>query len=155
TPYADASGSAALLPLLYRQYDALIAGSQHGRDELAARLGPSGPPIHVIPLGHLNEAYARGTLLSRAEARDRLGLGRDDAVVLFLGQIKREKGLEHLLHALHALLPQCPTARLVVAGRPYHDDVARYERLIDELRIGSRVERRWEYIPDDQLAAHY
>jgi glycosyltransferase involved in cell wall biosynthesis len=154
-PYADASRSAALLPRLYRQYDALIAGSQHGRNELAALLGTSRPAIHIIPLGHLNGAYPRGTLLGRGEARDRIGVERGDAVVLFLGQIKREKGLEHALRALHLLLPRLPAARLVVAGRPYHDDVTRYERLIDDLGIGARVRRRWEYVPDDELAVYY
>jgi glycosyltransferase involved in cell wall biosynthesis len=155
TPYADASGSAALLPRLYRQYDALIAGSRYGKAELSAQLGEAGPEIHIIPLGHLNDAYPSGTLLSRETARERIGLGKNDAVVLFLGQIKREKGLEHLLRALHALPPRLPAARLLVAGRPYHDDIARYERLIDDLGIGARVQRRWEYVPDEEVAAYY
>src|SRR5262249_5765207 len=59
-PYADASRSAGLLPRLYRRYDALIASSRHGRDELAALLGGAAPPISVIPLGHLNDAYGGG-----------------------------------------------------------------------------------------------
>lgn len=154
-PYADVSRTGALLPRLYRQYDALIAGSESGRDELAALLRGTGPPITVIPLGHLNDAYRTAALIGRKDARDRLGLSDSDAVILFLGQIKREKGLDHLLRALPAVMARVPTVRLIVAGRPYHDDIAVYERLIEALSIGDRVQRRWEYVPDDELGPYY
>lgn len=154
-PYADASRGAALLPLLYRQYDALIANSQCGGDELAALLPAPRPPITVIPLGHLNDAYHTDATLDRTAARARLGLAATDPVILFLGQIKREKGLEHLLRALPAVVAQLPAARLVVAGRPYHDDVAFYERLIDTLQIGAHVQTHWEYVSNGDLAAYY
>jgi D-inositol-3-phosphate glycosyltransferase len=154
-PYADVSRGAALLPRLYRQYDALIAGSKSGRDELAALLPRTGPPITVVPLGHLNGAYGMSAVMGRKDARDRIGLDESDAVVLFLGQIKREKGLEYLLRALRAVMARIPAVRLIVAGRPYHDDVATYERLIDALQIDAYVRRRWEYVPDDELGLYY
>jgi D-inositol-3-phosphate glycosyltransferase len=154
-PYADVTRSAGLLPRLYRQYDALIAGSESGRNELAALLPEAGPPIAVIPLGHLNGAYGSVAVIGRMEARDQIGLRESDAVVLFLGQIKREKGLEHLLRALPAVMARVPAVRLIVAGRPYHDDVGAYEQLIGALQIDAYVRRRWEYVPDDEVGLYY
>ena len=154
-PYADVSHGAALLPVLYRQYDALIVHSRVGRDELATLLPRSVPSITMIPLGHLNDAYATDAALDRTEARKRLGLRDTDSVILFLGQIKREKGLEYLLRALPAVAAQLPAVRLIVAGRPYHDDVAFYEHLIDSLGISAHVQKRWEYVPNDELGRYY
>jgi D-inositol-3-phosphate glycosyltransferase len=154
-PYADVSRGTALLPMLYRQYDALIVQSRFGRDELATLLSRSAPQITVIPLGHLNNVYTKESMLDRRDARERLGLRETDHVILFLGQIKREKGLEYLLRALPAVVARFPAVRLIVAGRPYHEDVTLYEHLIDSLAIGAHVQRRWEYIPNTELARYY
>lgn len=54
--------------------------------------------------------------IGRDQARDLLGYGRDEDIVLFTGQVRPYKGVEHLVAAMRALLADRPQARLVLAG---------------------------------------
>lgn len=70
------------------------------------------PNTHVIAHGHAPEPF--GPLPSRASARASLGLDGDVPMFLYLGMIRRYKGLEGLIEAM-ALLPQ---TLLIIAGHP-------------------------------------
>jgi len=70
------------------------------------------PNIHVIAHGHAPEPF--GPLPSRRSARASLGLEADMPIFLYLGMIRRYKGLEGLIEAM-ALLPQ---SLLIIAGHP-------------------------------------
>jgi glycosyltransferase involved in cell wall biosynthesis len=154
-PYECSPAVRRSLRFLYRRYDALIAHTQIAQRELEAILGHCSTSVHLIPLGHLNDSYDDGPRLQRLEACIRLGLAPESRVILFLGQIKREKGLEYLLHAFPAILQQYPDTLLLIAGRPWRADIAVYESLIDRLNLRDRVRLRWEYVPDRELALYY
>ena len=154
TPYRGLN-TRWLLPVLYRHYDALIVHSMAGQAELRKILRTRSPPVYLIPHGHYNESHGDGARMSRSFARSRLGLSGTGAVVLFLGHIREEKGLVHLLRAFPAVLRQLPDSMLLVAGRPWHNDVRTYETLIHELHIRSHVRVRWEYVPDEELPLYY
>lgn len=52
------------------------------------------------------------------------GIADDALVVLYVGRIAREKGLEHALHAMHELARDTPTIRFVFVGDgPYTDEL--------------------------------
>lgn len=68
--------------------------------------------IVVIPHGHRSEPF--GPLPSRSAARAALGLDPERPILLFLGLIRRYKGLETLIDAMELL----PHALLIVAGHP-------------------------------------
>ncbi len=70
------------------------------------------PTIHVIPHGHAEEPF--GPLPTRASARAQLGLDAELPTFLYLGMIRRYKGLELLIEAMQ-LLPQ---TLLIIAGHP-------------------------------------
>jgi beta-1,4-mannosyltransferase len=77
------------------------------------------PADRLLHVPHPSYAGAYPDLVSRAEARDRLGLEPDETVALLLGAIKPYKGLTEALDAFDALLAADPRPRrLVVAGRP-------------------------------------
>ena len=59
--------------------------------------------------------------ISRAEARAALGYGDDEDVVLFTGQIRPYKGVDHLITAMRRILADRPRARLVLAGNIRND----------------------------------
>lgn len=79
--------------------------------------------------------------------RRALGLGADDRVVLFLGQIRPYKGLDDLLDAWQAP-GRDPRARLVVAGAV--GDFAGSGELVERLgEVADRVDLR--VVSDDEL----
>ncbi len=62
---------------------------------------------------------------------------RDPDLLLYLGRIKKYKGLDVLLRTVAALVPRHPRVRLEVAGSG--DDVPRLQTVARELGIGERV----------------
>ena len=55
--------------------------------------------------------------MTATQARERLGLGTGDRVLLFFGLISPYKGLDHLVQAIAALRRQGRQYKLVIAGR--------------------------------------
>ena len=54
--------------------------------------------------------------VSRNQARERLGLGQNERVLVYVGQIHPYKGIDHLL-AASAALPADVDLRIMVIGR--------------------------------------
>ena len=77
--------------------------------------------------------------MSQIDARNRLGIEQHRPVILFLGQIKKEKGLEYLIQALPTVLERVPNALLLIAGRPWHTEVGTYEAQIHALGLHDHV----------------
>jgi glycosyltransferase involved in cell wall biosynthesis len=69
--------------------------------------------------GHYIEAYPDH--VSKAQARALLGLDPAAKVVVFVGAVRRYKGVEDLIEAFRILLPRRPDARLVISGSENHD----------------------------------
>ncbi len=52
--------------------------------------------------------------------------------ILFLGRMDERKGFRYLLDAFAAVKPQCPEARLIVAGGYVEEDIAPFRRQVAE-----------------------
>lgn len=120
-----------------RRMHAVIAVST----PLRARLVASGVPherVHVV-----SNAYApSGLLLSRAAARERLGVPGDARIAGWVGRLSREKGADIMLRALAAAGSEWQLA--VVGDGPERHML---EALAAELGIAKRV--RWcGLVPD-------
>lgn len=104
--------------------------------------------LRVVPHGSYLGVYPDD--IEPAQARRELGLGGDDVVMLFLGNIRPYKGVSELVDAFMQL--DDPKARLVIAGRVKEDRDREYL----EGRIGDhrRVMLRPGYIDDDQLQVY-
>jgi beta-1,4-mannosyltransferase len=109
--------------MLRRQIDGIICLSHAGLEDLrAGRSDLAAVPAWVVPHGHYREDY--DFTISRAAARELLGVGADAPLVVSLGQIRRYKNVPALIRAFRRLPDG--TARLVVAGRAA-DDATRDE----------------------------
>jgi glycosyltransferase involved in cell wall biosynthesis len=85
---------------------------------------------------------------SRVEARQELGIGPNDFVVMYVGQMYKWKGVETLVAAA-TFMPD--DARIwVVGGTP--EELPRIERLVRETAVG-RV-RMVGYVPPTQIPTH-
>jgi len=69
-------------------------------------------PVEVLPM----PAADPGTAHDRAALRSRLGIGRNDLLLMHLGFLTREKGLDDILGAMATLRRMGVSARLVLVG---------------------------------------
>ncbi len=104
--------------------------------------------VYVIPHGSYVNAYPN--TLSRAQARERLGLEASAFVYLSLGRVRPYKGLEELLQAFRQLPDD--DAVLFVAGEVQDPG---YERELEALAQGdARVRLALQFVPDDALQVY-
>lgn len=112
-----------------RRADAVIAVSLPLVDQLG-RAGISRDRIHYVPNGFLPIVDTVG----RAEARDRLGIGRSELVAGWVGRLSHEKGVDVMLDAL-AQSP--PSFRLAIIGDGPEREALRHQA--DRLGISDRI----------------
>jgi glycosyltransferase involved in cell wall biosynthesis len=87
--------------------------SEHGLD--AKR-------IEVMPYGFAPEAYPTGSVDDRTRSREALGLSADVKVVVCMGRIIPEKGVDVLLEAWSKLGLPADQARLLIVGLTEYPD---------------------------------
>lgn len=94
-----------------------------------------------------------GDAVSKETARQALGIGLSENVLLFFGFIRSYKGLDILLEAMKMLKAQQPDAalpKLLVAGEFYEDE-KKYQRQIDELNIRDMLILKTNFITDSEV----
>ncbi len=91
--------------------------------------------------------------ISPAEARQKLGLGENERVLLFFGFVRKYKGLRYLLSALPAVLREFPV-RLLVVGE-FWEDERPYRELVEQLGLQGAVRFYPDYIPNNELATYF
>ena len=91
-----------------------------------------------------------GAPISKAAARQQLGLPADEKIILFFGFIRKYKGLDLLFEAM--ALPEIKSTplRLLVAGEFYEAEKD-YQAQIDRLGIREQLYLRTDFIPDSEV----
>lgn len=144
-------GSAKTGRKVYGGADGIITHSAVARREMA-RLGLGNDSnIAAIPLGH----YVRTDLPCLGTSRELLHLPDDRCVVLFFGQIKRVKGLDVLLEAMPRVIADRPDVLLVVAGRPWKEDMLVHRQTVDAHGLTEHVKMDLRFIPDADAVGYY
>lgn len=104
-------------------------------------------PSRTVLIEHSSYAGVYPDEMSRADARQQLGIDADAAVILALGAIRPYKGLDRLLDVVDSL--EAIDLRVLVAGRVPKGEFA------DDLRArceaNPRVIADFSHIPDDEL----
>lgn len=107
---------------------------------------PHNTPIQIIPHGHAKHPF--GPLPSRRTARQQLGFDNDTPVFLYLGMIRRYKGIELLIDAMELL----PHVHLIVAGHPA--DRAYLSELHHLTARRINVTLRPRFLPDNEAGVY-
>jgi glycosyltransferase involved in cell wall biosynthesis len=97
-----------------------------------------------------------GDIISKTEAREKLGINASNPIILFFGFIRKYKGLDILLDAMKLLKEkkasgddlQIPT--LLIAGEFYEDE-KQYREQIKQLGIEDLLILRTDFIPDSEV----
>lgn len=134
--------------ILTRLYDQLIVHCASARQAVweSFRLpNRAKNKVAVIPHGHFLATYEN--LLSQNQARQQLGLGHQEFVFLYFGQIRPYKGVFQLINTFKKL--DHPAARLLIVGQPAtHSIRKRLETSCDE---DGRIDTRLEFIADEEI----
>jgi D-inositol-3-phosphate glycosyltransferase len=126
------------------------------KDELVTDFGIRSPRVTVIPFGINNTCPS--TPLGYREARERIGLGPSEKVLLFFGQIAPYKGLEYLVSAFSELAKQDAGYRLLIAGKVKKGSSGYWNEIqsrIGASEIRTRVSTRIEHIPDKEVEWYF
>ncbi len=91
-----------------------------------------------------------GAIISKMEAREKLGLEKKDSIILFFGFIRKYKGLDLLFEAMADERIKKAGIKLLVAGE-FYEDVKRYQEQIDQLGIRDRLILKINFIPDNDV----
>ena len=91
-----------------------------------------------------------GEPVSKAEARNFLGLSQSDKIILFFGFIRQYKGLDLLLKAMADERIKKENIKLLVAGEFYEDNKP-YLQLIQENNLQEQVILKTNFIPDSEV----
>jgi D-inositol-3-phosphate glycosyltransferase len=139
--------------------DSIIAGNPDERADLIWRQRATPDKICTIPPGVDSELFRP---MDREDARRRLNLGPDDAVVTFVGRIDPIKGIDTLLEAMALLKPRVTGRDLILQfiggeldadGQPI-GSLAETRRQIDALDLTGQV-RLLGSRPQNQLPLFY
>jgi glycosyltransferase involved in cell wall biosynthesis len=143
------------LKIQYRLCDHIFVHTEKMKGELISAFGVSEKRASVIPLGINNTVP--NTALNGMEARQRLGLGEADKVILFFGCIAPYKGLEYLIAAFVAIAKRNSAYRLVIAGKPKGraDYWTEIQELIAGSGAGDRIIQKIEFVPDEETEVFF
>ncbi len=129
--------------LVLDRCDALFTHAQVLASDLEERY--PGVPVDHHPLP-VPSSVSR---LPRAQARAALGLAAGDRLALFLGFIRRYKGVDVVLSAM-AELPESSPWRLIVAGEAWGRLGEALTDQLAQLRLGGRVDLRLGWVREEE-----
>ena len=148
-PHEHRPGDKAFTKYFLKQCDAFITMSEKVMIDL--RRFVSDKPARLVS----HPLYDNfGDIISKIEAREKLKLKTDDAIILFFGFIRKYKGLDILLDAMK-VLKENPTSKiqnlkLMIAGEFYGDEKLYLEQ-INRLGLNEDVILRTDFIPDSEV----
>lgn len=92
--------------------------------------------------------------LTQEEARQKLGLGGQEQVLLFFGFVREYKGLKHLIAALPGIAKRLPKVHLLIVG-DFGKDKQEYLELIAQNNAEQFLTICDGYIPDQEVEQYF
>lgn len=126
--------------------DAFIVMSDHVKNDLLAFQ----PNAKYIQRSHPFYSHF-GDSVKKEIAQEKLDIPKGKKVLLFFGIIRKYKGLDILLKALHYL---DDSFHLIVAGESY-EDLELYQKIISEFKLSDKVSLFNNYIPEEDVKLYF
>lgn len=95
-----------------------------------------------------------GALISKSEAKKRLGLDQNASYILFFGFIREYKGLDLLINAFADKRFRELNIKLLVAGEFYIDGKP-YIELIEKLGLAEQIELHTQFIENNDIVNYF
>ena len=139
---------------IYGLADKIIVHAEDNKRRMCDQFAVHPPKVDVIHHGNY-VPYVDEDRGPREGLRQGIGIKDFANVVLFFGQIKKVKGLDHLIRAMPAVVRRHPNTVLLVAGQAWKDDFSFYARLVSSLGLEGNFVSRIEHIPDEDVEAYF
>ncbi len=149
-PHEKRPGDRLFTRYFIRSVDAFITMSEKVLSDL--RSIELSKPARFVP----HPLYDNfGVSVGKEEAREQLGLPKDEQIALFFGFIRKYKGLDILLDAMKIVkdkisAQQLLPLRLLIAGE-FYEDAKPYLDLIKKNNIEDWVILRTDFVPDSEV----
>lgn len=91
-----------------------------------------------------------GEIIPKADARKYLNIASEEKIALFFGFIRKYKGLDLLIEAMHELNKRNRNIKLLIAGEFYEDE-EQYLQLIKQYNLEDRIILHTNFIPDSEV----
>lgn len=144
-PHEKRKGDKPFTRYFLKACDAFITMSEKVRLDL--RAFEKEKPIQLVS----HPLYDNfGERIEKDEARDYLGLEKDEKIILFFGFIRKYKGLDLLLHAMRDERIKKENIKLLIAGEFYENEKP-YLDLIKDTGLENSVILRTNFIPDSEV----
>lgn len=98
--------------IIYRNIDSIIVHTPKMKEELVNEFKVSSEKVYVV--NHGIDKIDNSPSINKGEAREKLGLNKEEKVVLFFGNISPYKGLELLIQAIEKINDK--NIKLLIAG---------------------------------------
>ena len=144
-PHEHRPGDAAFTKYFLKSCDAFITMSGKVLEDL--RQFEKTKPAQLVK-HPLYDTF--GEIISKEEARKKLGLNNNEPIILFFGFIRKYKGLDLLFEAMSDERIKNAGIKLLVAGE-FYEDAKQYEEQIDRLKIRDRLILKTDFIPDSEV----
>lgn len=142
----------SLVSRIYNLTDHLVVHSNFGKRELTTLYGINPKKIKVIPHGHyLNER----SKIPKVDAKSRLGIVENTKIILFFGNIRRNKGLDWLIKAMPYVVRNISNVQLLVVGRPQDVDFSEYKQLAKRLKVEQYLMSKTTFIPENEVGLYF
>jgi D-inositol-3-phosphate glycosyltransferase len=142
---------------LYGIVDHIIVHTDKMKDQLIREFDVAEQRVTVMVFG-INNTSPRSQM-TRQGARDVLGIGIQEQVLLFFGNIAPYKGLDILVKALATLKKNGQAPKLLIAGKIKDSKSllhwADIERTIEEHNLHQHIIKTIEFIPEQDVELYY
>ncbi|SDX16283.1 Glycosyltransferase Family 4 [Marininema mesophilum] len=144
-----------------RLCDRILTNSNYLKMKLAQRFPKVESLMEVLPLGVDTKLFpARNTpeaLEIRNRARKRMGIKKDEKVLLFLGRLLPQKGLHYLIKSLSTIQEKHPEVRLlIVGGSQYGKNIETpYVRLLHDISHEGLPITWVPFVPHNKVPTFY
>lgn len=140
----------------YSLVDHIFVHTEQMKNQLLSQFAVPGQKVTVIPYG----VYSRvpNTQMTKAEARERLGLASHHRTLLFFGRIVPYKGINYLVQAFESLATNNSNYRLLIAGEPMKEAEQHWrqsQQKIEESPTRNQVIQHIRHIEDGEIEVYF
>jgi len=126
----------------------VIVTSNSMKNEVCGHFHLPWEKVKIIPNGI--DASRFHVKVDRPSVRGRYGVGSNEKLVLYVGRLVPQKGVEHLIRAVPLIAQRHPNAKFVIAGDGWLRD--HLERLARSTGYGWKI-RFVGFVPDSEMLA--
>jgi glycosyltransferase involved in cell wall biosynthesis len=151
-PHEKRFGDKPFTKYFLKSCDAFITMSEKVMNDLRLfvpkdSFGEKTKPAQLIP----HPLYDNfGAIISKEEARNKLGINNSELIILFFGFIRKYKGLDLLFEAMADERIKKADIKLLVAGEFYEAEKP-FQEQIERLGIKDQLLLRTGFIPDSEV----